>query len=240
MSKKGTALITGGAIRIGKAIALALAEDGYDIALHYNSSEAEAEKTAADIKKIGRKCIIFQEDLNDFSQIERLLDDVKKSFGRINLLVNNASVFEKHNFAKTDEEVFNRHMNINFKAPFFLSQGFALKGNKGQIINILDTYITKNATKRFAYILSKKALHELTLMSAKELGPRVRVNALAIGTTEISKDIPRGYLEQKKKELPMSEIVTISQVTDALIGLVNSNGLTGQVVFVDSGEHLVS
>lgn len=236
---KGAALVTGGAVRIGRSLALALAKDGYDIALHYNSSEEEAEKTAADIEKTGRECKIFKCDLSGIKEIPELIKDVKKEFNKLNLLVNNASIFEECSFMQTDEDIFNRHININFRAPFFLSREFASVCKNGQIVNILDTNIAKNGIKHFAYLLSKKSLADFTKMAARTLGPDVRVNGLAIGATELSKDLPKGYLKSKQENVPLKKISTLDEVACSFLSLVNNESLTGQIIFIDGGENLI-
>ncbi len=236
---RGAALVTGGAVRIGRAVAIALAEAGYDIALHFNSSVAEAEQTAKTIKGLGQKCEVFQCDLNDNGKMRGLIGRVYEQFSNINLLINNASIFERAGFRQTDEDIFDRHININFRAPFFLTQDFATTCKKGQIINILDTNITKVGNRYFAYLLSKKALYEFTRMAARDLGPDIKVNALAIGATELSQDIPEGYVESRREKLPLKQISSLDDITSNLQWLLRSRNVTGQTLFVDGGENLL-
>ncbi len=236
---KGTALVTGAAIRIGKEIAIALAYDGYNIALHYNTSAKEAKKTKSEIERLGVFCELFQADLNDRKTYAPLVKKVLAKFPDCNILINNASIFERANFAETDEDIFDRHMTINFKAPFFLSQAFAKKCRAGQIINILDNKITKDIGAFFAYLLSKKSLAAFNRMAARELAPNIRVNGIAIGTTGISKSLKAGDIEKKREILPMKEEVKIEHITRTLIDVINSRHLTGQCIFVDGGENLL-
>ena len=181
MTNGKSALITGGAKRIGKAIAVHLAESGFDIALHYNTSKKEALETAREIKGLGQKCLIFKCDFNKISNTLSLIKEVKKSFPSLNLLINNASIFKEGLLTNTDVNQFENHFNINLKTPFFLSRDFAKLCKRGHIINILDTNITRKHSKYFSYNLSKKMLHEFTKMAAVELAPNIRVNAVAPG-----------------------------------------------------------
>ncbi|OGQ05788.1 MAG: hypothetical protein A2W61_00065 [Deltaproteobacteria bacterium RIFCSPLOWO2_01_44_7] len=176
MEIKGkVALVTGGAVRIGRAISLALAERGAKVAIHYNTSEKEARATGTNI---------FQADLNKTSEIEKLVDEVEKKLGPIQILINNASIFEKTPFLEVTESNWDRHMNINLKAPFLLSQRvarsmFSLK--TGKIINITDAAIEKPYKNYSSYLVSKGGLMTLTKALALELAPYVQVNAIAPG-----------------------------------------------------------
>lgn len=239
MTHKGTAFITGGAKRIGKALALALAAKGYHIALHYHHSEKEAEEVAALVRHAKGECQTFQADLQDFSTLEPLVKNIFATFPDCNLLINNASIFEQCSFIETTEEIFDRHMAINFKAPYFLTQAFAKHCAAGQVVNIIDSYVTKNKTPYFAYLLSKKALLALTQMAAMELGPALRVNGISPGITEISHEVRPDWLAKKTAVLPLQTIVKVSDIIAAVVQLTESPYLTGQVLSVDGGEHLL-
>ena len=178
---KNAALITGSAKRIGKKIAQFLASEDYDVAIHYNKSDSEAKKVADKLIKYGITTSIFKADLNDEKSVLKLIHNVQNEFSNLNLLINNASIFVESSLVETDEELLNRTLNINFKAPFILSREFAKKCTEGQIINILDTRISKNSTSHFVYSISKKALAEFTKLAAVELAPGVRVNGIAPG-----------------------------------------------------------
>lgn len=233
-----TALITGCAKRIGKEIAIELALCGINIALHYNSSKKEALELQEIIKKTGVDCQIFQADLNK-NCYEDLITKVAKYFPNFDILINNASIFEPTPFLKTDEDQFDRHFNINFKAPFFLTQNFAKLQKKGVVINFLDSKIEKNSKNYFSYLLTKKILADFTKSAAIELGPNIRVNAVAPGITELSLDIDDPiYLEKITNSLPLQNIAKISQLVAATKFLIESDYLTGQFLFVDGGENL--
>ena len=171
---KGAALVTGGARRIGAAIALALARDGYDVALHYLTSTESAARTEREIQGLGRECRLFRCDLNDHQETAALISSVREHFSHLDVLINNASIFERGTLQETSRDLFERHFNINFKAPFFLTQAFAEGCAHGQIINILDTRVSRSDPHHAAYTLSKKALLDLTKMAAREMGPAIR------------------------------------------------------------------
>jgi NAD(P)-dependent dehydrogenase (short-subunit alcohol dehydrogenase family) len=174
-------LITGGAQRIGKSIALALANRGFDIALHYNHSRVEVVQVAQEIRQKGVRCEVFVCDLQKESQVLLLLEKVYKKFRHLNLLVNNASIFQPSGLGKQGLKSLDSHWTINFRAPFILTGEFARLCRKGQVINILDTKITKNKTDYVGYLISKKALGELTKISAVALSPNIRVNGISPG-----------------------------------------------------------
>lgn len=234
-----TALITGAAIRVGRGIAISLAEKGYNIALHYNTSKHEAEETAKTIRALGVECTLYKAELTETTSAKEMVAKVKQDFPSLNLLVNNASIFERISFKDTRESDFDRHMDINFKAPFFLTQAFAEMVEKGNIINLLDTYILFTNGGYFAYLLSKKALHELTRMAARELAPGIRVNAIAIGMTELNDNLDQSYISKRLKELPLHSEVSIEDITRTLHFLLEHKAMTGECIFVDYGGHLL-
>ena len=238
MANKKSALITGGAKRIGKAMALHLAESGFDIALHYNTSKADAQIVAKEIKTKGQNCILFQCNLSNTNNILTLIDKVKQSFPSLNLLINNASIFENKSFLKTDLSFFENHLNINFKAPFFLSQSFAKSIKEGHIINLLDTNITRDRTKYFVYNLTKKMLYEFTKMAAAELAPGIRVNAIAPGPILPPLNKGKECLEHDLFSVPLKRWGMIPEILQSVDCLLKNEYLTGQCIFVDGGKHL--
>lgn len=236
---KHAALVTGGAKRIGKELALELAKQGYDIALHYHTSAQEAEATADKIRLMGQKCECFHADLTDAKVLAPLVESAFTAFPYLNVLINNASIFERCSFADTTIDRFDRHMALHVRTPFFLSQSFAKQCNNGQIINIIDSHITKNHSPYFVYLLSKKALKDVTEMLALECGPKIRVNAVCPGITEISIDLDPDYVDRIQKNLPLQAVVPIEHITQAVMQCIESEYLTGQCIFVDAGEQLL-
>ena len=237
---KGAALITGGAKRIGKVVALKLAEAGYDIALHYNTSKAEAEKTAKEIRTLGVECALFKSSLKNRKDAYALMAQATYTYKHLNILINNASVFERKNFMETDEAFLEQNFNTNFKIPFFLTQAFAKNTKKkAHVVNMLDAYITRHNGAYFGYLLSKKALAEFTKMAAKDLAPRVHVNGVCIGVTTLSENLKPEYVARKKKELPEQKLVEPEEIAAAVLNLIQSPYLNGQLLFVDSGDQLL-
>ena len=235
---KKAALITGSAKRIGKAIALHLAENGFDIALHYNTSKADAQTVAKEIKDKGQDCILLQCDISNINNVLTLIDKAKQSFPSLSLLINNASVFEKRSFFESNPDFFENHLNTNFKAPFFLSQSFAKSCKKGHIINLLDTNITRDRTKYFVYTLTKKMLYEFTKMAAAELAPDIRVNAVALGRIIPPLNKEKEYLGHSMDSVPLKKWGSIQNIIQSIDFLLENDYLTGQCIFVGGGDHL--
>jgi len=245
MEKKAV-LITGGAIRVGGALALSLAKKGYDIAIHYNSSKKPAQSLAKEINEFSKvKVAIFQADLSKANASEKLINAVFKKFPHLTVLINNASIFEPEHFLQVTQKSFDANYNINLKAPFFLSQSFAkrvLKNNKDRdynIINLLDSFITRTSEKYFVYLLTKKNLSDLTKMLARSLAPKIRVNGICLGITELSQKNSDAYLEKRISILPKKQRVKLEEVANTLNQILENQALIGNLLFVDSGEQLV-
>lgn len=233
-----TALITGGAKRIGSAIAKKLAQMGYNIALHYNTSNNDAIELKKQIENIGVRCALFKCDLSIEEEVLNLIPEAIKIFNDIDLLINNASIFNKATLIETETGLFNRTFNTNLKAPYLLIRDFAKLVKKGNIINIIDTKITKNDFLYSCYTLTKKSLKDLTLMAAKELGPEIRVNGIAPGLILEPEGKPISYLDKLAKNIPLKKKGSVKAVTDALGFLIENDFITGQILFVDGGQHL--
>jgi len=232
-------IITGGARRVGAVLALYFARQGYDIALHYNRSKTDAQKLQKQIKKLGQRCELFSLDLKNTKNIPALMAKVKKALPHCAVLINNASIFERMEFLKTDEALFDRQMDVNFKAPFFMTQAFAKTFGKGCVINMLDTDIVETRGSHFAYLLSKKALAEFTRMAARALGPKIRVNGVCPGPVLPSGALDDGYLERLVARIPLKKLAALEHVAAAACALCENPGVTGQFVFVDGGQHLL-
>ncbi len=233
------ALITGGGKRLGKAISLSLAERGYDIAVHYNHSDKEAIETAELIRAKGRKAETFQANLSDIKQVRTLIPKVFEVFPKCAILVNSASIFEDVAFNDVTEEVFDRDFNTNFKAPFFLSQDFSKENSAELIINMLDMRINKIETKHFSYNLTKKSLRDFTLMAAKDLGPKIRVNGICPGPILPPPDKGLEYLEKIAQNTPLKKPGNPDYIISAVEYILDNTFVTGQCLFVDGGQHLV-
>lgn len=234
----GTALVTGGAIRLGKAIALALADTGYNIALHYNSSRQPALETAAEICERGVTCEIFQQDLSEASQLDAFLQKVHTRFPDLNVLVNSASGYAQAPITETTLEIFDSQMNINLRAPFFLTQAFAKHSQQGNIINILDNKIGYQQYPYAAYLLAKKALVEFTKMAALEFAPTIRINGVAPGVVMPMKSRTNDYIAWRIDNIPLKMQGTTQHITRTITHILDNDFVTGQIFVVDGGEAL--
>lgn len=232
------ALVTGGSKRIGKAICLALAEKGYDIALHYSRSETEAEETAGLIRTHGAQCALYQCDLRDTEAASELIPRVVQTFPNCNCLVNSASVFKRGAFMDSDLGFLDQQMAVNFRAPYLLTRQFARICESGLVVNMLDTKVTRQSTRFFAYTLSKKLLHAFTKMAAAALGPKIRVNGICPGIILPSTETSEQTLEKMIQKLPLQRKGDPEKITRALIYLIENDFVTGECLFVDGGEHL--
>jgi pteridine reductase len=235
-----TALITGASKRIGRAVTEHLASKGWNILIHYSSSAGGADE----LKKIlterhpGRKFYTIQADLSNESEVERLIPKVISVAGHLNLLVNNASVFDGSYISKTKADLFNRQFDINLKAPFLLMRDFAVYAGSGNIINFTDTRITQNSSDYAAYSLSKKTLWELTKMAALEFAPGIRVNAIAPGLTLPPEGKDQQYLLDLAKNIPMKKPGGVEFILKSIDYILGNDHLTGQLLFADGGENL--
>lgn len=236
--RKKTAIVTGGAQRIGRAIAIHLANCGYNIILHYNSSQSKAESVANEIQAHQVGCSIYQCDFNNLKQVSSFIHDVYPLFPNCCLLVNNASIFERSRLLDTDMEFFDRHFNINFKTPLFLSRDFARQCSNGQIINLIDTKASRILIEYFAYTLSKKALFEFTRMAAKELAPSIRVNGICPGFILPPSGEDHDDTLFQERRIPLQRRGGTESIVSAVTFLLDNDFITGETIFVDGGEQL--
>lgn len=236
-----TALITGASRRVGKSMATHLAGCGWNIAIHFNSSQKEALQLCTDLKSQypNQQFDIFGAELNRISEVEQLIPEVIGKFESIGLLINNASVFEPANLKDSSTEFLAQQMNVNFLAPFILCRNFARMFQAGLIVNFVDTRIVKNQTNFAAYSLSKKALWELTKMAAVEFGPGIRVNAIAPGLTLPPEDKDENYLWKLAEKIPMKRPGGVEPILNSLDYIIENKYLTGQILYCDGGENLI-
>lgn len=238
-ASKGCALITGAAKRIGSVMALHLAELGYDIALHHHHSEAQAETLAKHIRKKGQACERFACDLSDPDAAKKLISSARKVFPKLSILINNASLFERSPMKSSGFEVLQRHFAVHCFAPYILSREFARLCKKGTIINLLDTNVAQNKVTHTAYLLSKKTLAEMTRLAAVELAPHIRVNGIAPGMILAPEGKPAGYLQKRVQTIPLKKKGDPKDIARTVQFLLENDFITGQIVFVDGGEHLL-
>src|SRR5882757_5203768 len=223
-------LVTGAAKRIGRAVAVQLAAEGADIVVHYNRSKSEAEDTAAEIIKLGRKSIAIQADLCSLAQIKRLFQQTVDQFGRLDILVNSAATFLPAHLDDTTEKMWDTALDTNLKAPFFCAQAAAplLKPSRGGILP-WPGYIPHCASKAGVIMLTK--------CLAKALAPEVRVNAIAPGTITMSGD-PTEWEADFIRRAPLHRTGTPEDVAEAVSYLVHAKFVTGQVLILDGGRTL--
>ncbi|MEE4285909.1 MAG: SDR family NAD(P)-dependent oxidoreductase [Mariniphaga sp.] len=235
-----TALITGASKRVGKSLAEHLASKGWNIIIHFNSSENLAEELENALRKKypQQKFARVKANLSIGNEVEKLVPLVLSEFGAFNLLVNNASVFDPGYLKKTDTKLFDSQIDVNLKAPFLLMRDFANHCKFGNIINFVDTRITKNKSNFAAYSLSKKGLWELTKMAALEFAPEIRVNAIAPGVTLPPEDKDEKYLWNLAENIPMKKPGGLKPILNSLDFILENDHLTGQLLFADGGENL--
>ena len=235
-------LITGAAKRVGRAIALELAAHGWSVAVHYNSSDAEAEETVAALHKLHVHAMAINADLTSEEDTQRLIERAYEGVGPLTALVNNASVFENDNITTMTRESWDKHMEANLRAPLVLSQGFAQQlpaGAEGAIVNLLDQRIFKPTPQFLSYGVSRAGLHWLTTVLAQALAPRVRVNAVAPGPTLRNPRQSEAHFRRQVEATPLGRGATPEEVATAARFLIEARAITGQTIAVDGGQHLI-
>jgi pteridine reductase len=233
-----TALVTGAAVRLGRAIALGMAGRGADIALHYHSSESEAERTAEAIRALGRKCLLIQADLQLPDSPERIFEAADAFYGRTDILVNSAAIFERGTLAATTPELWEKTMAINLRAPFFLSRAFAAQTQTGDIIFLTDARVNRPVKEYLTYSLAKSALTSFTLDLAKSLAPGIRVNAVAPGAVLAPPDKGEAFLQKLVPRIPLGRPGKPEDIVHGVLFLLESPFVTGQILRIDGGEYL--
>ena len=234
-------LVTGGAKRLGRAIALDLAASGYDVALHYNSSAADAADLAAQIAALGRSATLLPADLSCEEQVCELVSRATKALGPIGGLINSASLFEEDDWNSATRQNWDQHMAVNLRAPFVLAQTFARalpQSCSGTIINIIDQRVLKPTPQFLTYSLSKAGLDWLTVTLAQALAPRIRVNAVGPGPTlRNQRQSEADFLRQRAATL-LGTGAAPEDVCAAVRYLLAAPAVTGQLIAVDGGQHL--
>jgi len=241
MTAPRIAFVTGGAKRLGRAIALKLAADGWDVAIHCHQSTAEAEVTADEIRALGRRSLVLQADLAEESDVETLLPAVGHELGAVSCLVNNASVFEMDKIDTVTRDSWDRHIETNLRAPFVLSQAFARQlpvGADGNIINMLDQRVWKLTPYFMSYTVAKMGLWTLTRTMALALAPKIRVNAIGPGPTLPSPRQSPEHFAAQSSAMPLGHGATPDEIAAAVLYILSAPSMTGQMIALDGGEHL--
>jgi NAD(P)-dependent dehydrogenase (short-subunit alcohol dehydrogenase family) len=236
------ALVTGGALRLGRAIALALARDGWDIALHFNKSSSAAEATAADIVALGRRVALLQCDLADEAAVKLLLGRATQALGLVSCVINNASLFDYDNAHDFSMARLDAHMHANLAAPILLAQGLHAATPDGQqsvVVNLLDQKLYNLNPDFLSYTLSKAALHSATTLLAQALAPKVRVVGIAPGITLVSGAQSEAQFQKAHQATPLGRSSTPDDVAASVCYVVGARALTGTTLLVDGGQHLM-
>lgn len=232
------ALITGGAIRIGRAITLGLAEAGFDVAINYHSSESEATAVARLVEKMGRKALIVGGDVSDGGEVESVASRVRERYGRLDLLVNNASIFRAAPLLTIEEGEWDRVMAVNLKGPFLMVKATAdlLTEARGSVINLVDLSAFQPWIEYPHHAVSKAGLLHLTRVMARALAPHVRVNAIAPGAVLL----PENYTDEDRRRSQESSLLgtlgSPEDVVRTVLFLERSPFITGEVIVVDGGR----
>ena len=238
---KECALVTGAGRRIGRALALELADAGWRVAVHYNGSKEDAEGVVSEISFAGGTAQAIACDLANEDEVSGLLARVADAMGPVTCLVKNASVFENDLPDTVTRESWDRHMEVNLRAPFVLSQAFARQlpdGMTGAVVNIVDQRVINLRGDFTSYTLSKYGLWGLTQMLARGLAPRIRVNAIAPGPTLPSpRQTPDQFAEQWQAT-PLGRPVDLQDICRALRFVLDAPAVTGQIIALDSGQHM--
>lgn len=240
-SPRGIALVTGAPRRIGRVISLELAALGYDLALHCRVVDAEARDLVESVRAIGRRAVALPADLADAAATTSLIARAAEALGRVNLLVNNASIFLDDTVSTLQAEAWDRQFAVNLRAPVLLSQAFAANldhGQKGNVINVLDQRVWRPTPEYFAYAVSKSALWSATRMLAQALAPNIRVNGIGPGPT--LKNIHQSDAEfaAQARSTLLGHGTSPQEIAAAIRFLLDAPAVTGQMIAVDGGQHL--
>jgi NAD(P)-dependent dehydrogenase (short-subunit alcohol dehydrogenase family) len=236
------ALVTGAAKRIGRVIALALARNGWDIAVHYRHSEAEANATVRDIEALGQRAIALSCDLGDESAVKALLPHAVAALGPVSCVVNNASLFEQDDVTNFSMARLDVHMHANLAAPVLLAQALhdaTAEGSQSVVINLLDQKLFNLNPDFLSYTLSKAALHSATAMLAQALAPKVRVVGIAPGITLRSGSQSAEEFAKAHTVTPLGRSSTPDDIAATVCFIAESPAITGTTLLVDGGQHLI-
>ena len=236
-----TALVTGAGRRLGRAIALDLAADGWNIVIHYNSSEDEADSAAQAVRAFGMEAATVRCDLSKEADTRTLIDRAAAELGPLTALVNSASLFEDDAWNTVTRKSWDDHLEINLRAPFVLAQGFARQlpgGVTGNIVNVIDQRVLKPTPQFLSYSLSKAGLHWLTTTLAQGMSPKVRVNAVGPGPTLRNARQSEADFERQRHATILERGADPADVCAGVRYLLAAPAVTGQMIAVDGGQHL--
>ena len=233
-------IITGGATRIGAAIAEKLSGSRVEIVIHYNKSKSNAEKLKKELSRNSTKVYLVKGDLSKELDLKKIVKFCKKKLKYFDCLINNASLFESDKLENFTSDSWNKHLRTNLRAPAYLSKEFAknIKDKNNNIINIIDQRVFKLTPFFFSYTISKTGLYTLTKTSAISLAPKIRVNGIAPGPTLKNKRQSEKHFKKQYLATPLKKQVDVSEICNAVDFFVKNRSITGQVLAVDSGQNL--
>ena len=243
MNELGAALVTGAGLRIGRAIALDLARHGWAVAVHHDRSADAAAEVAGEIVAAGGRAETIAADLADEAQVEALVPRCGDALGPLTLLVNSASVFENDRLASLTKASWDAHLEVNLRAPLVLIRSFTERlpeGLRGNVVNLLDQCVWNPGPGFLSYTVSKVGLWTLTRILALELAPRIRINGIGPGPTLPSTRQTEAEFQAHCERMPLGRGSTPEEICRALQFILDAPALTGQMIALDGGEHLVS
>lgn len=248
---QGRALVTGGAQRLGRAMAVYLAGRGHDVAVHYNGSAAAADEVVAEISAMGRRAVALQADLLDEGATAGLVDRATQALdGPLTVLVNNASIFEHDSIATATAESWHRHIGSNLRAPFVLTQGFAAQAPgadtdadgeplaRALVVNMIDQRVLKLTPEFMTYTIAKMGLWAFTRTAAQALAPRVRVNAIGPGPALRGARQSADHFARQRAATVLGRGADLDDICAALGYFLDAKAVTGQLLCIDGGQHL--
>jgi len=238
MSK--VALVTGGAVRVGRAISLALAGEGMRLVVHYNRSSSAADELCDEIRRSGGEAVAIGGDLARAEEVRRVAGEAERAFGGIDVLVNNASVFPPERLEETDEALWEHTLAVNLRAPFFLIKHLAptLRKRRGVVVNMCDLAGLQPWAAYAAHGISKAALAHLTKVAARSLAPEVRVVGIAPGAVLPPESMSEDELQAIARSTPLKRLGSPDDVVAALLYLLRADFVTGEIIVVDGGRML--
>ena len=233
-------IITGGATRIGAAIAKKLSGTNKEIIIHYNKSKSKAESLKKELQKKGTKIYLIKGDLSKETDVNKIVKFAKLKLKYFDCLINNASLFENDKLENFTTKSWSKHLRTNLRTPALLSKEFAknIKGKSNNIINIIDQRVFKLTPYFFSYTISKTGLYTLTKTSAMSLAPNIRVNGIAPGPTIKNKRQSAKHFKKQYMATPLKRQVDVEQICNAVDFFIKNRSITGQVISVDSGQSL--
>ena len=233
-------IITGGATRIGAAIAEKLSGPKKEIVIHYNRSKLKAENLKKKLQNYGSKIYLVKGDLSKEKDINKIIKIAKSKLKYFDCLINNASLFDNDKIENFKIDSWEKHMSTNLRAPAFLSKEFSknIRGKNNNIINIIDQRVFKLTPFFFSYTISKTGLYTLTKTSAMSLSPNIRVNGIAPGPTIKNKRQSEKHFKKQYLATPLKQQVDVKEICNAVDFFIKNSSITGQVLAIDSGQNL--